>query len=153
MLCSSSRNLGGNLMWKLQLVPTIIWQNNNSSKDFHNDFLRSKKTKNGFMKMVLLDSSTDEKLGRSIWKRAFICPFQTLHHPIGLHLHKSKIAFGSKILKIRLSQSFIHKILLESLYPSDRNHGGNLVWKLRLDPTKAWPNFISSKDFHKDFLR
>ena len=29
------------------------------------------------------------------------------------------------------------KILLESLYPSDRNQGGNLMWKWRLDPTKA----------------
>jgi hypothetical protein len=64
-------------------------------------------------------------------------PSKLFTTPLGQHLHKSKIAFGSKILKIRLSQYFMDKILLKSLYPSDRNQGGNLVWKLRLDPTKA----------------
>ena len=36
--------------------------------------------------------------------------------PLGQHLHKSKIAFGSKILKIRLSQYFMDKILFKQIY-------------------------------------
>ena len=42
-----------------------------------------------------------------------------------------------KNLKNILSHSIMDKILLVGLYPSDRNQGGNLVWKWSLVPTKA----------------
>ena len=39
LLCSSSRNQGGNLVWKWGLVPTIAWPRLIFSQDFLKDFL------------------------------------------------------------------------------------------------------------------
>ena len=39
LLCSSSRNQGGNLVWKLGLVPSKTWLRLISSSDFLPDFL------------------------------------------------------------------------------------------------------------------
>ena len=53
--------------------------------------------------------TSDESERSSVSSKLFITP-------LGQHLHKSKMAFGSKILKIRLFQYFMDKILFKQIY-------------------------------------
>ena len=62
--------------------------------------------------MAVLTEETKTSAESKLPSAAFIA----FSHPSGLILMKSKMAFGRKIKKIRLSQVFMDKILFEQIF-------------------------------------